>query len=306
MMMRVAKLAVSLAGLVLLMWWADAGAVAQRLQDADLVWLGVALITLTALTFLMAKRWQIVTVALKMELPFSRAIREYYISQLVNLVLPGGVAGDVGRAIRTRNEGDFVRAAQSVAAERFLGQAAMFALMGVAFVCAMLVPGGIDWPAFVWPAFIWICIAGLLAATAVAFWLTLTHTATARFLRLVFGLMRSTGVILNSILVTALLIFSLYACARATGTVIPLGAVFTLIPLILSAMLIPLSVGGWGWREGAAAALFPLIGASPNAGIAMGIAYGAMMTLAALPALAFLAHRPQSTPMTQNANRGFL
>ncbi len=299
MMMRIAKLGASVAVLVLLMWWADAEAVAQRLQGADLAWLACALVTLTALTFLMAKRWQIVTTALKMELPFSRAIREYYTSQLINLVLPGGVAGDVGRAIRIRHEGDLVRAAQSVAAERFVGQVAMFALMGVAFTCAMLVPGGIDWPPVVW-----LGIVGLLGAVAVATLLMRNDTATARFLRLAFGLMRNTGLILNSVLVTALLIFSLYACARATGTVIPMGAVFTLIPLILSSMLIPLSVGGWGWREGAAAALFPLIGASPSAGIATGIAYGAMMTLAALPALVFLAHPSQSKFLTPNTNRG--
>ena len=42
-----------------------------------------------------------------------------------------------------------------------------------------------------------------------------------------------------------------------------------------------------GWREGAAAALFPLIGASAGAGVAAGIAYGAMLLLAALPAVVF-------------------
>ncbi|MEM7471856.1 MAG: lysylphosphatidylglycerol synthase transmembrane domain-containing protein [Pseudomonadota bacterium] len=299
MMLRIAKLAVPLAVLALLMWWADAEAVIQRLQGADLVWLGIAVVTLTALTLLMAKRWQIVTVALNMELPFGRAIREYYISQLVNLVLPGGVAGDVGRAIRTRHEGDLVRAAQSVAAERFLGQIALFVVMGVAFAFAMLVPGGIDWPSF-----IWLGIAALFGAAAVFVVLARTHTATGRFLRVVADLMSNAGLILNAVVITALLVFSLYACARATGTVIPLNAVFTLIPLILSTMLIPLSVGGWGWREGAAAALFPIIGASPSAGIAMGIAYGAMMTIAALPALVFLAGPLESKSLTQNTNRG--
>lgn len=46
--------------------------------------------------------------------------------------------------------------------------------------------------------------------------------------------------------------------------------------------------GGWGWREGAAAALFPLIGATPSAGIATGVAYGAMMMIAAIPGLFFV------------------
>lgn len=49
----------------------------------------------------------------------------------------------------------------------------------------------------------------------------------------------------------------------------------------------PHAYPGWGCREGAAAALFPLIGASPSAGIAMGIAYGTMMMTTAKPGLYF-------------------
>ncbi|MCY4336335.1 MAG: lysylphosphatidylglycerol synthase transmembrane domain-containing protein [Litoreibacter sp.] len=299
-MMRVLKLGASLAMMALLLWWADAGVVAQRLQEADPVWLGLALLSLTALTFLMAKRWQIVTVALEMELPYSRALKEYYVGQLVNLVLPGGVAGDIGRAIRTRHEADLTRAAQSVAAERFLGQAALFALMGFAFACTLLLPGGIAWPSYVW-----LGIAALLVAAAALVLLARRQHATGRFLRVILALMCNTRLIILGVLITALLIFSLYACALATGTHIPISAVFTLIPLILSAMLIPLSVGGWGWREGAAAALFPLIGASPSAGIAMGIAYGAMMTIAALPAVFFLA-RPSETKSFHTTQNGGL
>jgi hypothetical protein len=88
----------------------------------------------------------------------------------------------------------------------------------------------------------------------------------------------------HGVVTTISLIFGFYACARATGTLIPAEGWATLIPLILSAMLIPLSVGGWGWREGAAAAMFPLIGVSADAGIAAGIAYGSVLLIAVLPA----------------------
>jgi uncharacterized membrane protein YbhN (UPF0104 family) len=292
MMMRLVKLSVSLVVLALLIWWADSQVVAERLQGADPAWLAIALLTLTALTFLMAKRWQIVATALHIELPYKRAVAEYYISQLVNLVLPGGVVGDVSRAIRIRHDGDLVRAAQSVAAERLIGQVAIFVLMSFAFALALLIPGGIEWPPLVWLGLIALIGAGFVTVV-----LARGETPTARFLRLVIDLMRNSYLILNALAVTVLLVFSFYACARGTGTVIPTSAAFTLIPLILSSMLIPLSVGGWGWREGAAAALFPLIGASPSAGIATGIAYGAMMTVAALPALLFLANSRQQTPI---------
>ncbi|WP_299508104.1 lysylphosphatidylglycerol synthase transmembrane domain-containing protein [uncultured Roseobacter sp.] len=293
-MTRVVKVSVSVATLALLLWWADAEAVAERLRGADPMWLGVAWLSLTVSTFLMARRWQILTHALLIELPFKRALAEYYISQLVNAVLPGGVVGDVGRAIRIRHDGDLIRAAQSVAAERLIGQIAMFLFMAVGFACALLLPGGIAWPPITW---LGLAALGVAALTATVF--ARRDTSTARFLRLVLGLMRNLHLILNAAVIVVLLIFSLYACARATDTIIPIGATFTLIPLVLSAMLIPLSVGGWGWREGAAAALFPLIGATPSAGIAMGIAYGTAITLAALPALVFLAVPSQANPLSK-------
>jgi len=71
--------------------------------------------------------------------------------------------------------------------------------------------------------------------------------------------------------------------------------VVTLIPLILTAMLIPLSVAGWGWREGAAAALFPLAGAAPDAGLAASAAFGALMLAAAMPGALWLT-RPALRP----------
>ena len=284
MMMRVLKLGASVAVLGMLIWWADTGTIMDRLRNADLIWLGITLVTLTVLTLLMARRWQIVAKAFGIELPFSRALSEYYITQFINAVLPGGVLGDIGRAVRIRREGDLVRAAQSVVAERMMGQVTLFVLMGVGFVCALLVPGGVDWPAIAW-----VGILALICACLAAIALVRTDNSIGRFLRLILDLMQQTRLLVYSLIIAALLIFSFYACARATGTVIAMRDLFTVIPLILSAMLVPLSVGGWGWREGAAAALYPLIGASAGAGIAAGIAYGAMITLAAFPAVLFWA-----------------
>ncbi|EPX77081.1 lysylphosphatidylglycerol synthase transmembrane domain-containing protein [Litoreibacter arenae] len=289
------KLAVSLTVLAALIWWADAKSVAEKLRGADLSWLGVALISLTAITVLMARRWQIVAQALRIELPFSRAMSEYYLAQLTNLVLPGGVVGDVGRAYRARQQGDLVRAAQSVAAERLIGQISMLLVMAVGFTFALLAPGGIAWPEMAW-----LGVLAFVVVAAGAMVLVRRQSSTARYVRLILNLLKKPRLVGYTLMIAGLLIFSFYACARATGTVIPVNDAFTLVPLILSSMLIPLSIGGWGWREGAAAGLFPLIGASASAGIATGIAYGAMMMLAALPAVALLLRPNHSSTVPQN------
>lgn len=282
-MKRAAKLCGSLLLLGLMIWWADGRAVVGRLQGASWQWLAVSCLALTVLTFVMAKRWQVVAQAFDLSIVYPRAVREYYIAQLANLVVPGGVAGDVARAVRVREAGDLLRAGQSVAADRIIGQMVSFAVLGIALGAAFVLPGGI-----VWPAATWVGGLGLGVAGAGIFAVSRRDGAWGAFLRRVLQQLADPRVLGQSLVITALLSLSFYACARATGTVIPVGGWFTLIPLILSAMLVPLSVGGWGWREGAAAGLFPLIGAGSDAGIAAGIAYGAMMMIAASPGLYFI------------------
>lgn len=274
---------VSLGILGLLVWWADVGTVTDQLRGASVVWLGWALAALTAATVLMALRWQIVARKFEIDIGLSNAVAEYYIAQLVNLCLPGGIAGDVTRAVRARHGANLTQAAQSVAAERIIGQGVMFTVLSGSLVVALCVPGGLAWPPQTWLAL----LAGLGCVLAVIV-LSRRSGATGRFLREVMRLLARVRLTLLSLVIAALLILSFYACARATGTTVPPAGWLTLVPLVLSAMLIPLSVGGWGWREGAAAALFPLIGATPSAGIVAGIAYGAMMIVAALPGLYFL------------------
>ena len=100
---------------------------------------------------------------------------------------------------------------------------------------------------------------------------------------------------LLSLAIVALNLAAFAATARATGTPLTAEASVTLIPLILTAMLIPLSIGGWGWREGAAAALFPLAGAPAGAGLVTGATYGVLILIAALPGAFWLA-RPALRP----------
>lgn len=77
----------------------------------------------------------------------------------------------------------------------------------------------------------------------------------------------------------------------------PLQAILVIVPLVLTAMIIPVGVAGWGWREGAAAALFPLAGASSAAGVAAGIVFGIAIMIAVLPAVPFLLWRsPRPVP----------
>ncbi|MBE3640714.1 lysylphosphatidylglycerol synthase domain-containing protein, partial [Mangrovicoccus algicola] len=103
--------------------------VAARLRAAEALWLGLCLLLLTLVTLLSALRWRLTAAALGLDLRPGRAIREYYLAQIVNLTLPGGVLGDAARAMRTRGTGPLGPAAQAVVLERAAGQAAMAAVL---------------------------------------------------------------------------------------------------------------------------------------------------------------------------------
>ncbi len=279
------KLLVSSACLLVLLWWTDVGEVSARLREADRGWIGLALLAVTLATCSMADRWRRTGQTFGIRLTYPVALREYYLAQFINTVLPGGVTGDVARAFRVRHDGpgntDFSRAAQSVAAERLLGQIAMLALMVTGFAAALVMPGGPRWGLTGW--LVVLILPGIAIAAVI---LARRDTATGRFLAHVLRLVREPAMLVHGTITTLCLVLAFYACARAVGTVLPLEAFATVIPLVLCAMLVPLSIGGWGWREGAAAGLFPLVGASASAGVATGIAYGLVILAATLPACA--------------------
>ncbi|MEM7718492.1 MAG: UPF0104 family protein, partial [Pseudomonadota bacterium] len=60
---------------------------------------------------------------------------------------------------------------------------------------------------------------------------------------------------------------------------------------------IPVSISGWGFREGAAAALFPLAGASASDGLASSVAFGLTFLVVALPGV-IVARLDREAPAT--------
>jgi glycosyltransferase 2 family protein len=292
---RVLRLVLPVAILALLWHLADGSAVLARLAQSDWRWLLAALVATNLQTLLSALRWRLTAAPLGQPLTVGHALGEYYLSQLVNQTLPGGVLGDAARAVRAR-QSSLATSAQAVVIERLVGQAALLAVMATGFATALILPGGLDWPPELGEAtgivVGTVALVGALAAglggrvwprLGQAFWQSVRVSVLSRRAwprHVVLGL---------AIVGCNLLTFAF--CARATGTVLSPEVVVTLVPLILTAMLVPLSVAGWGLREGAAVALLPLAGVSPEAALAASLAFGAVILLGSLPGAAVLLRR---------------
>ena len=89
-----------------------------------------------------AWRWSLVARGLGVAVPLRTATAAYYRSQFLNTVLPGGVLGDVDRAVRHgRDAGDVGRGLRAVAWERSAGQVVQLALaLGVLLLIPSPVP----------------------------------------------------------------------------------------------------------------------------------------------------------------------
>jgi uncharacterized membrane protein YbhN (UPF0104 family) len=270
---------------------ADGVAALAYLAGASHGWLAAALAALTAQTVLSALRWRLTAAQLGITLTRLQALREYYLSQVVNQALPGGVLGDAGRAVRVRAQAGLLAAGQAVLFERLAGQLALLCVFGVALAGTLMVPGGVDWPGWlVMPGLVAVLAGGVIVIAAILPPVPLPGSAgrairgfrTAALHALAAPEVRARQIVMS--IGTALCNVAAFGfCAAAVGVTLAPATAAVLVPMILFAMLIPVSVSGWGLREGAAAALLPLAGATSAEGFAASVAFGLAFLVCALP-----------------------
>jgi uncharacterized membrane protein YbhN (UPF0104 family) len=292
--LRAARVAIA-AGLLVLLWRvADGAAALDHLAQARAGWLAAAFGALTAQTVLSALRWRLTAGQLGIGLGRRSAVREYYLSQILNQTLPGGVLGDAGRALRSRAQAGLLASGQAVVFERLAGQVALLLLFAAALAGTLVVPGGFDWPRWLLtPVLVALAATGggaLLLALAGARLPGRLGRALAEPGRALLRATWSPGIRARQVglsLGTALLNVAAFAfCAAAIGVALPPPTALALVPLILFTMLIPVTVSGWGLREGAAVALLPLAGATASEGLAASVAFGLAVLAASLPGVA--------------------
>jgi uncharacterized membrane protein YbhN (UPF0104 family) len=285
-----------LAATVTVLWFLFrlVGAAPFRAGLGSVTWPAVvAAVTLTALTTACsAWRWRVVARALGIDIGLPGAIGAYYRSLFLNSVLIGGVVGDVHRAVtHGRHAGDVPRGLRAVAWERLFGQVIQ-ALVTVTILLAL--------PSPVRPALPYVLagIAGLAGCGALVAWRAarrdqsrLTRAARAVSDDLRYGLL-APGVwprlLLASVLVVAGHTLTFVIAARVAGSTAPLGELLALLMVVQTAVVIPLSIGGWGLREGAAAWAFGAAGFGAASGVTIATLYAVLMLVAVSPGAGLL------------------
>ncbi|PAZ12626.1 hypothetical protein CLM62_28910 [Streptomyces sp. SA15] len=282
--------------LAVLLWRMGTGVFLDGLRRIDgptlLVALGVGLVT----TVFSAWRWQLVARGLKIRLPLGPAVADYYRALFLNAALPGGVLGDVHRAVRHgQNAGDLGRGVRSVVLERAAGQAVL-AVVGVAVLLTMPSPVLADTRQLA--PLLGLAALGALAVV-VAVRMNRAPSRRGRALRASLGEAREgllsrrnwPGVALSSAIVLSGHLAMFVVAARVAGSAASAVVLMPLAVLALLAMSLPLNVGGWGPREGVTAWAFGAAGLGASSGLAVAVVYGVLSFVASLPGAVVLVAR---------------
>ena len=252
----------------------------------------VAAVGLTALTTLCsAWRWRVVARALGLGIDLPVAMGAYYRSLFLNSVLVGGVVGDVHRAVtHGRRAGDVGRGLRAVAWERLCGQI----IQAVATAVVLL-----TLPSPVRPALPYVLAGVAAVAGCAALVLGAAPRGRSRLARaaravsddLRCGLLGADvwpQLVLASMLVVAGHTATFLIAARVAGSTASVGDLLPLLLVVQTAVVIPLSIGGWGLREGAAAWAFGAAGLGAAAGVTIATLYAVLMLAAVAPGAGLL------------------
>lgn len=289
----------ALVTLAIALWLVEPAEVFERLKTVQWPWLLLALAITPLQVWLSAWRWQFTVKRLGGRLPVGYAMREYYLATLVNQLVPGGVVGDAGRALRYRQRmPSTTLAIHGVMIERLSGQLVLL-LMGLVLLAVWLPPPspGVPGLALAAVALVAVVLIWFLAqAPVVSRWWSgfSQHVGSALFSRAAWPVQ-----FVSSLLVIGSYLAVFWCLAMGLGLAVAIdnaGLLLALCTVLLMSMAIPLTVAGWGVREGTAAVLWPLAGMEAESGMALAVCYGLLVLVSALPGALFLVSGDRPVP----------
>lgn len=241
-------------------------------------------------TYLAAYRWQLIMQMLNFKEDLSFYVKSYFKGTYFNQILPSSIGGDAVRMIELSALGyDKKDVVFGVSVDRVLG---LIGLLVLNFFSNILFFGAFP---------LWLYqLINLITVTALVGFLLLFFINNIRFIKEIKGVnlfyrlaIRLNNLyhskitlfkhILISVLVQLISVLVIYAVALSIEVKITLDLFLIAIPPIFLLTIIPISLAGWGVREGAMVGIFMLIGADKEEILALSIIYGLLLMISALP-----------------------
>lgn len=285
------KILISVGLLSLLIYRLDGEEISDALLAIDISTFVAAIAVYLAIFIVAAARWNLIGKLTGASLSGWQTLRLLLAAMFFNQVLPTSIGGDAVRAWLASRQGiGLSQSASTVILDRVAGLITLFVVMAIAtpFIAPRL-PEQVAY---------WVSLAPLFALGSVAVGLALAGRIAdlidrwswaeplVRLLResraLWSGREKSVFIFLLSLAIHGLNGFSLWILARGIGVELSYLEIMAFLPPVILLMTIPVSIAGWGVREGTVVALFGLIGGPTSLGLVASILWGLAAAAAAI------------------------
>ena len=225
-------------------------------------------------------------------------MRSYFKGSFFNQGLPTSIGGDAVRVLDVANNGHRKRDAFiGVFIDRVLG---LTGLLILNLVANYFLPGLLPENLFLMINVI--VISGLIGFTCFIYIHKIKALHKGRLLTYVLRVSERLNHILHDarsisfhliigVLIHLFSIINIYLIGQSVGLDYSILTMAVIVPPVVLLTLIPISLAGWGIREGAMIGLFGLIGAVQANVLSMSILYGIILIIASLPGLYTYLHR---------------
>lgn len=273
----------------------DWAAAAERLAEGSWAWFAAAVGLLFASQLIAALRWRLLLEGARLNRPLPVVVRAYLIGVFTNNFLPTAFGGDFARAwLLARPGPPLVRALLSVVVDRFV---AFWCLVTLAWLALPANPAAV--PGSLATALLALT-AGGLAASALLLWFALHggRSLARRFPERVLGWARETRetlrlysgqprmlavVTLLGLAFQVLTVLALWMVAKAIDVQVPFTLLAVVVPLVLAITLVPISIAGFGVREGGMVLLLGAAGYSATEATLLSLVGVAALVVSSLP-----------------------
>jgi uncharacterized protein (TIRG00374 family) len=279
-LVTLAKLAVSIGILVLLLRGQNLSSLKADLLAVRLDMLALAVLLLFAQTFVLFHRWILILRAMHVPVDWLTGWRILIVSTFFNQVLPAG--GDAVRIWMLRRQGvQWSPALSSIVADRFLALLALGAII-LAGMPILLLRIGDNSLLFTILAILAFACVGAIALVMMDRWpprmIAALPARIVQFAMLVRAPLLSAdgrgALIASAIVIHLITIAASYVLATGLDARLSVLDAFALVPLVILSSAIPISIGGWGVREGAMVAALGLVGIASDKALATSVLLG--------------------------------
>lgn len=267
--------------------------VRKNIEIADIPLLLMALFLAFCSTLLAAYRWGRVTKLLALASGFKFYFSSYFKGSFFNQALPGSIGGDAVRMIDLKEMGyNWSSAFYAVFIDRISGLMGLLLINALAIIfMPSILPSQISISVLV------TCFGGLAGLIFLSILRKITFLEKYKFLnrfielsvafRKVYNSQREIFIqVGSSALVNFFSVLCVFALARAVRLEFDVWYYCVLMPPVFLATIIPISLAGWGVREGVMVTLFAYIGADSAKILTVAMLYGVVTIISSLPGAA--------------------